>query len=42
LLPRRITAQSTCICSPVSVSKRMMGAASSLGRSEAASIFSIV
>jgi hypothetical protein len=38
----RITAQSTCICSPGAVSKRMIEAAVSLGRSDAAYTFNIV
>jgi hypothetical protein len=42
LLPRRITAQSTCICSPGAVSKRMIGAASAFGSREATNAFSIV
>jgi hypothetical protein len=42
LLPRRMTAQSTCICSPDPVSKRTRGAATSFGLSEAAKTFSIV
>jgi hypothetical protein len=42
LLPRRTTAQSTCICLPGPVSKRTIGAATSFGLSESPNTFSIV
>ena len=42
LLPRRMTAQSTCICSPGPVSNRITGATACCGRSDATNRFSIV
>jgi hypothetical protein len=40
--PRRITAQSTCICSPGPVSNRITGSAAVFGFSDATNLFSIV